>query len=623
MSRREKAVPEKNPRSRAELRDAFPARAARFFSRVRHYAGYVWPLKWYFLLAFATGLVAASASGLGIPVMIYKVFPAVFDPATMPKPILDFLAARVPADSLNTVVLLVACAAMPLVFVVRGVAMWVNAMAVNYFGLRLLESIRIDVFARLQTLPFAFLERQMRGDLLSRIVSDAQNVQEMITKISSDVIKQPLTAATSISALVFVLWDRAEATMFVVSVLCAGVAVAPIWLCGRRIAAKSRAAQKNVGKMSAVVQESLNSQREIRSYGMEREQVERLRGVSERFRREQLKVVKYQQATSPALEVITALALAFVLVRGRSVGMALTDFMAVAGALFFAFDSIRRTGLAWNRLNQAQASLERLEAILTEPDTMPDPENPKPLPPDAGTVEFRDVSFDYGNGREALSHVSVRVPAGQTVALVGPSGAGKTTFASLVARFYDATRGAVLVGGTDVRELRKKDLRRNIALVPQHAVLFRGTIRENVRIGRPGATDAEVERAAREAAADAGTLGVAGGLDAKLGDFGDGVSGGQRQRIAVARAFLKDAPILILDEATSALDSESEKKIQDNLEKLARGRTTFIVAHRFSSIRIAERILVFSGGRVVGDGAHDALYASSPLYRELYDKQGV
>lgn len=215
--KRAKPVSEKNPRSRAELRGAFPSRVGRFFSRVRHYAGYVLPLKWYFLLAFATGLVAASASGLGIPVMIYKVFPAVFDPATMPKPILDFLSTRVPADSLNTVVLLVACAAMPLVFVVRGVAMWINAMAVNYFGLRLLESIRIDVFARLQILPFAFHERQMRGDLLSRIVSDAQNVQEMITKISSDIIKQPLTAATSIAALVFVLWDRAEATMFVVS----------------------------------------------------------------------------------------------------------------------------------------------------------------------------------------------------------------------------------------------------------------------------------------------------------------------------------------------------------------------------------------------------------------------
>ena len=242
---------------------------------------------------------------------------------------------------------------------------------------------------------------------------------------------------------------------------------------------------------------------------------------------------------------------------------------------------------------------------------------------DAGTVEFRGVSFSYGNGRDALSGVSVRVPAGQTVALVGPSGAGKTTFTSLISRFYDATEGAVLVGGVDVRDAAKSDLRSKIALVPQHAVLFRGTIRENIRLGREGATDAEVELAAHEAAMDDFASGVPGGLDAKLGDLGEGVSGGQRQRIAVARAFLKDAPILILDEATSALDSESEKVIQDNLEKLARGRTTFIVAHRFSSVRIARRILVFSRGRIVGDGTHDELYASCPLYRELYDRQGV
>lgn len=610
-------------RSRGELRGAFPARAAHFLSRVAHYAGYVRDLKRHFLLAFVTGLIAAAASGLGIPVMIYKVFPAVFDPASMPKPIYDFIAARVPAERLNDAVLFVACAAMPAVFVVRGIAMWVNAMAVTYFGLRLLENIRIDVFARLQTLPFAFHEKQMRGDLLSRIISDAQNVQTMLSKISSDVVKQPLTAISAISALIFVLWDRAEAAMFTASALFAAAAFVPIFIFGRRIVNKSRGAQRNIGEMTAVVQESLASQREIRSYGMEKEQVARLRDVSGRFCRDQLKVVKYQNAMSPALEFMTALVLAFVLVRGRLIGMALTDFMAVAGALFFAFDSIRRTGLAFNRLNQAQASLERLEVILEEPDTMPDPAAPKKLPRDAGTVEFRGVSFSYGNGRDALSGVSVRVPAGQTVALVGPSGAGKTTFTSLISRFYDATEGAVLVGGVDVRDAAKSDLRSKIALVPQHAVLFRGTIRENIRLGREGATDAEVELAAHEAAMDDFASGVPGGLDAKLGDLGEGVSGGQRQRIAVARAFLKDAPILILDEATSALDSESEKVIQDNLEKLARGRTTFIVAHRFSSVRIARRILVFSRGRIVGDGTHDELYASCPLYRELYDRQGV
>lgn len=591
-------------------------------SRVVYYAGYVWPVKGYLILALISGLIAAAASGFGIPVLIYKVFPVVFDPSSMPKPILDFIARYVSPENLGKVVLFVACAAMPLIFVVRGLAMWINAMAVNYFGMRVLENLRVGVFSHLQNLPLAFHEKQMRGDILSRIVTDAQNVQNMITQVSSDIVKQPLTAVSAIVALLYVLSDKAEASMFIVSAVFAVIAVVPILIFGKRVVRKARGAQQNIGEMTAVVQENLAAQREIRSYAMEKTQVERMARASNRFCIAQLKTVKYQQLLTPTLEFLTALALAFVLVRGRMLDMELTDFMAIAGALFFAADAIKRTGVSFNKFSQAQASLERLEEILTETDSIPDPKNPQELKQVQGTVEFRNVDFAYNNGRRVLSNVNVHIPAGQTVALVGPSGAGKTTFASLILRFYEATAGSVLVDGIDVRRLRKKNLRSFISLVSQHAVLFRDTIRENIRLGREGASDEDVERAARDAATEDFTLN-AGGIDKMLGDVGSGVSGGQRQRLAIARAFLKDAPILILDEATAALDSESEKKIQDKLGELARGRTTFIVAHRFSSIRIAQRILVFSQGRIVGDGSHDELYATCPLYKELYDRQGV
>lgn len=593
----------------------------KIYSRILHYAGYVWPVKGYLIIALISGLIAAAASGFGIPVLIYKVFPAVFDPSTMPEPVLHFISGYVSQENLANAVLFTACAAMPVIFVIRGLAMWVNAMAVSYFGMRVLENLRVGVFAHLQNLPLAFHEKQMRGDILSRIVTDAQNVQNMITQVSSDIVKQPLTAVSAIIALVYVLSDRAEASMFVASVLFAGIAVAPILVFGKRVVRKARGAQKNIGEMTAVVQENLAAQREIRSYAMEKIQIERMARTSKRFCIAQLKTVKYQQLLTPTLEFLTALALAFVLVRGRMIGMALTDFMAIAGALFFAADAIKRTGVSFNKFSQAQASLERIEEILTEIDTIPDPENPKEPEKIAGNIEFRHVGFAYENGRQVLEDVNVSVPAGQIVALVGPSGAGKTTFASLILRFYEASSGSVLIDGIDVRELRKKHLRRFISLVSQHAVLFRDTIRENIRLGQAGASDEAVEAAARNAAAEDFTRN--GGLDKMLGDVGSGVSGGQRQRLAIARAFLKDAPILILDEATAALDSESEKKIQDKLEVLARGRTTFIVAHRFSSIRIAQRILVFSRGRIVGDGAHEELYASCPLYKELYDRQGV
>lgn len=594
----------------------------RIASRAVHYAGYVWPVKRYLILALLSGLIAAAASGFGIPVLIYKVFPAVFDPSTMPRPLLDFISQYVSPENLGDAVLFTACAAMPIIFVIRGLAMWINAMAVNYFGMRVLENLRVGVFAHLQNLPLAFHEKQMRGDILSRIVTDAQNVQNMITQVSSDIVKQPLTAVSAVVALIYVLSDKAEASMFVASAAFAAIAVVPIFIFGKRVAKKARGAQKNIGEMTAVVQENLASQREIRSYAMEETQVERMSRASGRFCLAQLKTVKYQQLLTPTLEFLTAIALAFVLVRGRIIGMAMTDFMAIAGALFFAADAIKRTGVSFNKFSQAQASLERLEEILTETDSIPDPRNPQRLEKVAGSIEFRHVDFAYENGRKVLSDINVRIPAGQTVALVGPSGAGKTTFASLILRFYDASSGAVLLDGIDIRNLRKKNLRQFISLVSQHAVLFRDTIRENIRLGREDASDEAVEQAARNAAAEDFALN-AGGLDKKLGDVGSGVSGGQRQRLAIARAFLKDAPILILDEATAALDSESEKKIQDKLEELVRGRTTFIVAHRFSSIRVAQRILVFSQGRIVGDGSHDELYASCPLYKELYDRQGV
>ena len=276
-------------------------------SRILHYAGYVWPVKRYLILALISGLIAATASGFGIPVLIYKVFPAVFDPTTMPQPILDFISAYVSPENLGKAVLFTACAAMPLIFIVRGIAMWINAMAVNYFGMRVLENLRVGVFAKLQELPLAFHEKQMRGDILSRIVTDAQNVQNMITQVSSDIVKQPLTAVCAIAALIYVLSDKAEASMFVASAVFAGVALAPILIFGKRVARKARGAQKNIGEMTAVVQENLAAQREIRSYAMEKTQVERMARTSNRFCLAQLKTIKYQQLLTPVLEFLTAL----------------------------------------------------------------------------------------------------------------------------------------------------------------------------------------------------------------------------------------------------------------------------------------------------------------------------
>jgi ABC-type multidrug transport system fused ATPase/permease subunit len=270
--------------------------------------------------------------------------------------------------------------------------------------------------------------------------------------------------------------------------------------------------------------------------------------------------------------------------------------------------------------------LERLEEILTAPDTLPNPPRPRPLPPVEAPLAFENVSFRYPNrpgeeGIPALRHVTVRLEPGETVALVGPSGAGKSTFALLIPRFFDPTEGRVTCGGVDLRELDKHAWRTRIAIVPQSPVLFNTTIAENIRLGRPDADERAVREAARRAGAAEFIELLPEGYETVVGEHGAALSGGQRQRIAIARAFLKDAPILILDEATSALDSESEAQVQAALRELVQGRTTILIAHRFSSISLARRVLVLEEGCITGDGPPELLAESHPVYRRLLELQ--
>jgi len=289
-------------------------------------------------------------------------------------------------------------------------------------------------------------------------------------------------------------------------------------------------------------------------------------------------------------------------------------------ALYMCYDPMKKLGEIHNRLKQGEASLDRLETILKAEEGVTDPVNPVKIAKVEGRVSFEGVAFSYADN-PALKGISLEVPAGQVVALVGPSGAGKTTFASMVPRFYDPTVGRISLDGVDLRDLRLKDLRDHITIVPQEAVLFAGTIFENIKLGRMGASDDEVKEAARQAHAHEFIVNLPDGYETQVGERGAQLSGGQKQRISIARAFLKNAPVLILDEATSALDSEAESKIQQELADLTRGRTTFIIAHRFSTIRIADRILVFDGGRIVGDGTFQELEASHGLFRSLLERQ--
>jgi subfamily B ATP-binding cassette protein MsbA len=289
-------------------------------------------------------------------------------------------------------------------------------------------------------------------------------------------------------------------------------------------------------------------------------------------------------------------------------------------ALYQCYEPIKKLGNLNSEIKRGTAALERLEPILNAPITIADPATPAPVARLKGEVAFAGVTFAYAD-TPALLEVNVTIPAGTVCALVGPSGAGKSTFANLVPRFYEVAAGAVTIDGIDVRAMRLADLRRNIALVSQEPVLFNDTIYENLRLGREGATRDEIMAAAVDAHADEFIRVLPQGYETMVGERGALLSGGQKQRLAIARAFLRQAPILILDEATSALDSGSEAAVQDALRKLVQGKTVLIIAHRFSTIRDASQILVFNQGRVVAHGDHAALYDGNALYKSLYDRQ--
>jgi subfamily B ATP-binding cassette protein MsbA len=379
--------------------------------------------------------------------------------------------------------------------------------------------------------------------------------------------------------------------------------VIPIRMAARRLIKKARLLASQTGELNAVVTEGLQSPMEIQAYNLQPSLQERFTNNIRSIFRLSMKTVKYRSFVNPVIEFISASGFTIALYYGVKHGMDVGVFTAMGAALFVAYDPVKKLSNMNALWRMGAASLERLEQILDAEDTVPQPTSPMVLPAGAPEIAFEIVGFTY-QPREvgsqpsvALVDVNVRFRPGEVVALVGKSGAGKSTFIALLPRFYDPTVGRIALGGVDLRQADKTALRNHIALVPQMPVLFNASIAENIRMGRLTATDEEVRVAAQKAYVADFIDTLPQGYDTIVGERGASLSGGQRQRIAIARAFLKDAPILILDEATSALDSESEAKVQQALQKLVQGRTTFMIAHRFSSISLATRILVFEEPR--------------------------
>jgi subfamily B ATP-binding cassette protein MsbA len=510
-----------------------------------------------------------------------------------------------------------------MIFLLRSVAGYFNGCHIQIAGTRVLEAIRLDYFKKLQFLPLSFVQSRQTGDLISRGLTDTNQLQFVLTQLANDGIKQPGTLLFAVGYLGYMAVKVKGIGLMLVCLAMIPLVVFPIRYFGRKVAKRAAQLQGQLGTVTAVFSENLSAAREVRAFGLEEHETKRFAGLTHALVEFQVKVAKYAQAISPAIEVIAAVGVAATLLFAYRAHISKDDFLAVVTALYLAYEPIKKLGALNTDLKRAGASLDRLEVVLHEPVSITDPAQPVALGRARGDVLFDDVSFAYKAGETVLRNVTINIPAGTICALVGPSGAGKSTFVNLVPRFYEASAGRVRLDGHDLRSLRLADLRRNIAIVSQEPVLFNETVYANLLLGRADATRAEVEQAARDAFAHDFILKLEGGLgyETVVGERGGRLSGGQKQRIALARAFLRNAPILILDEATSALDGDSEAAIQAALKKLVVGKTVFIIAHRFSTIRDATKILVFDRGAIVATGTHAELYAANALYRSLYDRQ--
>ena len=522
----------------------------------------------------------------------------------------------------NYRVFFVVMAVVALAFVLRAVLYYIVTYWGHTFGIRVEADIRRDLFRHMQMLGFDFYDRNRTGQLMSRLTTDLFELTELAHHGPEDLTISVITIVGALAVMFTIEWRMALIVMAIIPVF-----LAVLMLLRGGMSRASVAAKQKTGAINAEIESGLSGIRTVKAFGNETIQQQRFDCANETFKTAKRGFHREMGRFNATMELFVTLLNVAVIAGGgwliMGERMDYVDLITFSLYITTFITPVRKLANFAELFSNGFAGLHRfIELMSTEP-TIADAPDAVTMEHVRGAVDVKDVSFTYDGAEEVLHHVDLHVAVGETVAVVGPSGGGKSTLCQLIPRFYDVTEGEIDIDGVDVRRLRLADLRRAVGVVQQDVFLFADTVRENIRYGRPDATDEEVEAAAKRAEIYDDILAMPQGFDTYVGERGTLLSGGQKQRVAIARVFLKDPPILILDEATSALDSVTESKIQHAFDMLAKGRTTLIIAHRLSTIRGADRILVVQEGCITEQGSHEELLARQGVYARLYHTQNL